>query len=195
MVVQQSFPGLGSWEVNIWINTLCFLQVILLTFFYFVIWLCFTVVYSMITTVYIQLSLGCSEYDDRRNLGNTCTQLYEASESLDKNHGPHLFLSALSVYNTYLLNNLWIISSTHSPLVCDIHIWWEGWIVWDNSQFTASLEQLKWNCKSFWLCLSHCSWWCLHSIVWRNGFHLLWCKLTSALVAENIHEYSHCAWH
>ena len=59
--------------------TLC-LQVILLTFIYLVVWVCFTVLYSMITTVYIQLNLACKEYDDSRDLGDTCTHLYTASE-------------------------------------------------------------------------------------------------------------------
>lgn len=58
------------------------LQVIVVTFLYLVMWLCLTGVFSMILTVYIQLTLGCNKYDDRRNLGNTCTTLYKASECM-----------------------------------------------------------------------------------------------------------------
>ena len=59
------------------------LQVIILTLIYLVVWLCLSIVYSMIMTVYIQLSLGCDKYDDRRNLGDDdCTKLYDASKRI-----------------------------------------------------------------------------------------------------------------
>jgi hypothetical protein len=64
------------------VGSCCSSIVIVLTFFYLVLWLCFTVLYTMIMTVYVQLSLGCREYDDRRNLGNTCTRLYEATDAV-----------------------------------------------------------------------------------------------------------------
>ena len=37
-------------------------------------------VFSMIMTVYVQLNLSCEKYDNRRNLGNSCTLLLEASK-------------------------------------------------------------------------------------------------------------------
>jgi hypothetical protein len=61
------------------VGTCCSSLLILLTFLYLVVWMCFTVVYSVIMTVYVQLSIGCQEFDNRRNLGNACTHLFDAT--------------------------------------------------------------------------------------------------------------------
>ena len=61
------------------LSTHSFLQVVVLTFIYLVVWLGLSVVLSMVMTVYVQLKLGCDKYDDRKVQG-TCTTLYEPSK-------------------------------------------------------------------------------------------------------------------